>query len=190
MVYDRQRLGWWEFSTGASCFSEYKDTTGQPRLYFGDSKSGKVYYFDPTSKKDDTMTIVTSWLSPKFKFDDYAQSKFFLFAELYFGKTPGEITISVYIDGELNSSDTKMIGNKGQAGMGLGTMGTETIGVGDGSLDIVDNGGGDFILIPINAIGRNVQIGIEDNTGDKSWELNSLSFNFKPLNQIYQPNTQ
>ena len=200
LVYDRQRLGWWEFQvadssgnmTGANCFTEYKDSNGQTRLYFGSATDGSIYYFDDTIKQDDGWTIITDWRSKKFEFGDYSQMKFFLEVLLYFGKMSGTPTINVYIDGTLSKTVTTHIGNTGHAGMGIGEIGTESIGVGGGSISIADSGGGDFVKIPVNAMGRNIQIEItdEDLTGTKSWELNALHFHFKPLSIAYQPNTK
>jgi hypothetical protein len=198
LVYDRQRLGWWEFKvsdssgtlTGANCFSDFKDSNGETKLYFGSSTDGSIYYFDDAAKDDDGWTISSTWKSKRFEFDDYSQMKFFLQVLLYLGRTPGEITINVYVDERLAATKSISIGNTGLAGIGNGMIGTEPIGVGSGSLDLVDTGGGDFVKIPINKMGRNIQVEITDNSGTKGWELNALHFHFKPLNTAYQPNTK
>jgi hypothetical protein len=200
LVYDRQRLGWWEFQvsdssgnlTGANCFTEYKDSNGQTRLYFGSATDGSIYYFDDTIKQDAGWSIITNWKSANMAFGDYSQEKFFSQALLYFGKTPGTPTINIYIDGALAASRTVSIGTSGSAGIGNGMIGTEKMGVGSGSLDIVDSGGGDFIKIPLNKMGRNIQFEIEeeDLTGTKGWELNAIHIQFKPLNTAYQPKTK
>ena len=200
MVYDRQRLGWWEFQvsdasgnlTGANCFTEYKDVNGQTRLYFGSATDGSIYYFDDTIKQDSGWSIITNWKSANMAFGDYSQEKYFLMTELYFGKTPGTPTINVYIDGTLAASKTVNIGSSGSAGEGNYKIGTEMIGVGGGSLDVVDRGGGDFVRIDLNKMGRNIQIEIteEDLTGTKGWELNSIHMQYKPLNNAYQPGTR
>ena len=188
MVYDRQRLGWWEWDIGANCFSEFKDSTGETKLYFGSSAAdGKIYYFDQNLKSDNSVAIATNWKSPKYSFKDVSQSKIFLNVLLYFAKTAGTITYTVYVDGETVTTDTVNVGNTGSAGIGQGIIGVETLGVGSGSLEIADSGGGDFIQIPVNAEGRNIQVQIEDNTTDKSWEMNTLIFQFKKINPMYQP---
>jgi hypothetical protein len=200
MVYDRQRLGWWEFQvsdasgnlTGANCFSEYKNTSGQTNLYFGSATDGSIYYFDDTIKQDAGWSIITNFKGANMAFGDYSQEKFFLQALLYFGKTPGTPTINVYIDGTLAASKTIQIGTSGSAGEGIEKIGVGKIGVGGGSLDIVDSGGGDFVKIPLNKMGRNIQFEIEeeDLTGTKGWELNAIHVQFKPLNTAYQPGTR
>lgn len=188
MVYDRQRLGWWEWDLGANCFSEFKDSTGETKLYFGSSSAdGKVYYFDDTLKADNGSAFSTSWKSPKLSFKDYSQSKVFLNVLLYFAKRAGTITYTVYVDGVLTATDTVPIGNTGSAGIGQGSIGTFPIGVEAGSLELSDSGGGDFILIPINTEGRNIQVQIADSTSTQSWELNAETFQFKKINQMYQP---
>lgn len=188
MVYDRQRLGWWEWGLGANCFTEFKDSTGETKLYFGSSEAdGKIYYFDPTLKGDNGLAFATNWKSPKYSFKDVSQSKIFLNVLLYFAKTAGTITYTVYVDGETVATDTVNVGNTGTAGMGNSPIGVLPIGVPGGSLEIADSGGGDFIQIPVNAEGRNIQVQIEDNTNNKSYELNSLIFQFKKINTMYQP---
>jgi len=198
MVYDRQRLGWWEWQlsdingdpSGANCFTTYKNTSGQTRLYFGSSTDGSIYYFDDTTKQDAGYTIVTALLSKKYEMDKYAQMKFFLDTEVYIGDTPGLITVTVYIDGELAKTRIITTGNTGYAGMALSAIGDETLGQGGGSLTIATNlGGGKFIKMPINKLGRNIQIKVEDNNGDKSWEVNAIMFNYKEINALYQPKT-
>lgn len=199
-VYDRQRLGWWEFQvsdasgnlTGANCFNEYKDSSGNTRLYFGSATDGSIYYFDDTIKQDAGWSIITDYKTGKISFGDYSQMKFFSQALVYFGKTPGQPTINVYIDGELKATETVMIGNTGQAGIGNTQIGVDKIGVGGGSLEINDTGGGDFVKIPLNAMGRNIQFEItdEDLTGQKSWELNAIHVHYKPLNPSFQPGTR
>ena len=197
LVYDRQRLGWWEWQltdingspTGANCFTTFKDTDGETKLYFGSSVDGSIYYFDDTQKDDEGYSIVTDFLGKKLGLDKYAQMKFFLDAEIYVGKTPGLITVSVYVDGVLAKTRTVRVGNLGSAGIGIGYIGTEMIGVEGGSLTIVDRGGGNFIKLPINKIGRNIQIEVEDNSSDMSWELNSENINYKEINNLYQPGT-
>jgi len=192
MVYDRQRLGWWEWDLGANCFSEYKDTNGDTKLYFGSSAAdGKIYYFDQTLKADNGVSFTTNWKSPKFSFKNYAQSKYFLNVLLYFAKTAGTITYSVYVDGKLIKTNTVPIGNTGSAGIGQGSIGVEMIGVGSGSLELADSGGGDFVKIPVNKTGRNIQIQVEDNTSTQSWELNSIEMQIgKKINNLYQPSTR
>lgn len=190
MVYDRQRLGWWEWSLGANCFSEFKDSTGETKLYFGSSEAdGKVYYFDDTLKSDDGSSFATNWKSPKFSFKDYSQSKVFLNILLYFAKKAGTITYTVYVDGESVTTDTVAIGNTGAAGLGIGSVGVPVLGVESGSLELSDSGGGDFILIPVNTEGRNIQVQVEDSTSTQSWELNAQTFQFKKINPMYQPGT-
>ena len=190
MIYDRQRLGWWEWSLGASCFSEFKDSNGETKLYYGSPDAdGKIYYFEPTLKADNGVAFTTNWKSPKLSFKNYAQSKYFLTVLLYFAKTAGTITYSVYVDGALKKTNTVNIGNTGAAGIGLGSIGVEKIGVGSGSLSLADSGGGDIVKIPINATGRNIQIQIQDTTSTKSWELNSMEIQMKKLSPLFQPNT-
>lgn len=188
-VYDRQRMGWWEWDLGATCFCEYKDANGNTRLYFG-TADGKIYYFDESYNGDDSQPIKTLWKTSKFSFQDYSQMKFFMNVIIYVGKTAGEITYTVYIDNEPVATDIVKIGNTGSAGMGGDLLGSALIGQGSGQLTIEDTGGGDFIKIPINKLGRNIQVQIEDNNNNKSWEVNALVFQFKPLNQLYQPNTK
>jgi hypothetical protein len=199
MVYDRQRLGWYEFQvsdasgnmTGSNCFSEYKDTNGQTRLYFGSATDGSIYYFDDTVKQDAGWTIITDFKTGRWSFGDYSQMKFFAQALIYFGKTPGRPTINVYIDGILASTLTPSIGTQGSSGEGIEKIGVGKIGVGGGSLEITDSGGGDFVRIPLNKMGRNIQFEItdEDLTGQKSWELNSIHIQFKKLSSAFQPGT-
>lgn len=190
LVYDRQRLGWWEWDLGANCFSEYKDSNGETKLYFGSSASdGKIYYFDESLKADNSAAFATTFKTAKLSFKDYSQMKFFMTVLLYLGKAAGTITHTVYVDGIAVKTDTVMIGNTGSAGIGQGKIGTFSIGVEAGSLELADTGGGDFLKIPINKLGRNIQIQIEDNTSDKTWELNAIVVQFKKLNQLYQPQT-
>lgn len=203
LVYDRQRLGWWEFQladasgnlTGANCFSEFKDSDGYTKLYFGSATDSSIYYFDDTTKQDSGWTIISNWKSPKFSFGDYSQMKFFLKALVYVGKTPGDITINAYIPNDrgkdiLVATKNVMIGSTGNAGIGIDSIGTEKIGVGGGSMTIDDTGGGTFVEIPLNKMGRNIQIEITDNSGTKSWEINALVFMYKPLANVYQPGTK
>ena len=198
-VYDRQRLGWWEFQiaidgvfTGASCFSEFKNASGETKLYFGSPVDGSIYYFDDTLKQDQGYAILTDYKTPKLSFGDYSQMKFFLDVELYFGKTPGNPTINVFIDGTLAATSHPYIGSSGSAGTGIEKTGVGKTGVGGGSLTVTDDGGGDFVRIPLGISGRNIQVQItdEDITGTKSWEINSMHFHFKKLSPLYQPNTQ
>lgn len=198
-VYDRQRLGWWDFQvaiagtfTGANCFAEYKNSDGETKLYFGSPVDGSVYYFDSTVKQDAGYAILTDFMTPKMSFGDYSQMKFFLEVLLYFGKTPGKPTINVYVDGQLVRTETIAIGSSGYSGMGISPIGLDKIGVGGGSLQVADSGGGDFVKIPLGVSGRNLQIEVtdEDLTGQQSWELNALHVHFKPLSNLYQPATK
>lgn len=198
-VYDRQRLGWWEFQvaingvfTGANCFAEYKNASGETKLYFGSGVDGSIYYFDPAIKQDHGYAILTDFKTPKLSFGDYSQEKFFLDVLVYFGRTPGNPTVNVYVDGTLVASTTIQVGSSGSAGIGNGKIGVEMIGVEGGSLTPVDSGGGDFVKIPIGVTGRNIQVEVtdEDLTGTKSWEVNSMHYNYKPLSNLYQPNTK
>lgn len=197
LVYDRQRLGWWEFQYalgasfgGANCFSEFKDSTGQTRLYFGSSVDGSIYYFDPILKQDAGYVINTEWKSGAMSFGDLQQEKFILDVSLLFGKQACNPTINIYVDGELAGTKTISIGNTGSAGIGIGMIGVEKIGVGSGSLSIADQGGGQWVRIPIGRIGRNVSVEIldADTTGTKTWEMSAISVNFKALNNLFQKN--
>lgn len=199
MVYDRQRLGWWEFQvsdasgnlTGANCFSDYKDVNGQTRLYFGSTTDGSIYYFDDTVKQDDGWTIITDFKTGKWSYKDYSQMKFFYQAMIYFGKTPGRPTVNVYVDGQLAATVTVAVGSSGYAGIGIDSIGVSKVGVEGGSLEIDDTGGGDWLKIPLNKMGRNIQVQItdEDLTGTKGWELNAMNVQFIPLSNAFQPGT-
>lgn len=189
LIYDRLRAGWWSYDLGASCFTEFKDANGYTKLYFGRPDIGKVYYFDEALKADLGVAFRTKWTSPKYSIDEFIQSKFLLKAILYMGMKPGEIDISVYVNGVLVRTKHAVIGTTGTAGEGGYPIGSEMIGVGTGSLDISDTGGSAIIELAINKMGRNVQIIIEDNTLAKGWELNSLEIAHVPLNKYYQPNT-
>ena len=199
MVYDRQRLGWWEFQvsdasgnlTGANCFSEFKDANGYTKLYFGSATDGSIYYFDDTIKQDAGWSIITEYNGPKMSIGDYSVEKFFLKVLLYFGKAPSNPTINIYVDGTLAGSTTVQVGGSGSAGIGAGKVGTYTVGVEGGSLSVTDTGGGEFVEIAIGATGRNIQFEIqeEDLTGTRGWELNAVYVHYKPLPPIYQPGT-
>ena len=187
LVYDRQRSSWWLYSLGANCFSEYKNSDGETYLYYGSTTDGSIYYIDDALQADSGWTIPTVWKSPKLSMGDFVQSKFFLKAELYVGKKAGTIDIGVYVDGTLVKSKTVDIGNTGIAGEGAEPLGTTKIGVGGGSLAVADSGGSSVVEILINKMGRNVQIEVQDNTSDKSWELNSIEISYVPINQFFQP---
>jgi len=116
--------------------------------------------------------------------------KFFFKTFIYVGKTPGELTVNVYIDGQLAKTKFVMIGATGTSGMGISSIGVDKIGVGGGALDISDTGGGDFIEMDLNQMGRDIQVEISDNNGTKSFEINALHFQYKPLSIAFQPNTK
>lgn len=196
LVYDRQRLGWWEFQIanssgnyiGASCFSEWKNTVGKTNLYFGSPTDGSIYYFDNTAKQDSGWTINSSLKSKQYALEKtYSQVKFFLKILIYVGAEPADITFNIYIDGKIVKTKSITIGNTGSAGIGIGAIGTPLIGVGGGTVS-TSGTGGDFVDIPINKKGRDIQIQITDASGKKGWEINSFIFIYKPLNPIYQPN--
>lgn len=197
-VYDRQRLGWWEFQiaidgtfTGANCFAEYKNSSGETKLYFGSGVDGSVYYFDEATKQDSGYAILTQYKTPKLSFGEYSQEKFFLDMLIYFGKTPGLVTVNVYIDSTLAATEQVQIGGTGTSGTGIEKTGVGKTGVGGGSLTPADSGGGDFVRIPLGITGRNIQVELtdEDTTGTKSWEVNAMHYHYKPLSPLYQPNT-
>ena len=187
LVYDRQRMGWWIFDNiSAGCWTEYKDTDGNSRLYYGSDMDGTVHYLDETAKSDNGVAIASQWKSKVFEFGDYAQKKFFLTSKLYFGKMAGLIDINVYIDGTLaKTKPSNKLGTSSSGGMGTGTLGVEKLGGRGNANVIVDIGGGDFIPIPINKMGRNIQFEIIDSQLAKGWELNALEVILKPLNKIF-----
>jgi len=196
LVYDRQRLGWWEFQYalagvfgGANCFSEYKDSTGQTRLYFGSSVDGSIYYFEPTLKQDAGYVINTQWKSGALSFGDLQQEKFILDVSVLFGKSAGNPTINVYVDGQIAGTANTLVGTTGLAGIGAGKLGNDhPIGSAGGSMEIIDTGGGEWTKVPIGKIGRNISVEIidSDTTGLKTWELNAINVNYKPLNNLFQ----
>jgi hypothetical protein len=196
LIYDRQRLGWWEWQLaddngnyiGASCFADWKNTSGETKLYFGSPTDGSVYYFDDTAVTDNSFTIASSYISKKFGIEKFfSQSKFFLNLLVYVGKVTGDFTVTVYVDGVQAGQESVTTGTVGTAGIGVDHIGEEMIGVGGGTETITDTGGGDFVEIPINKIGRNIQFKITDNSS-KSWEINAITINFKPLNPLFNPN--
>lgn len=198
-VYDRQRLGWWEFQvaiagvfTGASCFADFKNPSGATNLYFGSPVDGSIYYFDDTYKQDSGYAILTNYKTPKISFEDQSQMKFFLDVEIGFGRTSGNPTINVYVDGTLAATWSGSIGASGSAGTGIEKTGVGKTGVGGGSISVSDTGGGEFVRIPIGIAGRNIQVEItdEDTTGTKTWEINTTHYNYKPLSNLYQPGTK
>lgn len=185
LVYDRQRLGWWEWTVNANCLSEFKNSQGVSALYYGSSVDGKIFYLDETAKNDAGATITARWKTKAFNFGDYAQVKFLHHLVMYFGRMSSSITVNLYVDGTLIKSTPVNIGRTMSAGIGVGKIGVQKIGVDKSSGEVVDVGGGDFFKIPVNKMGRNMQIEIIDNQNLKGWELNSISGTLKPLNKLY-----
>lgn len=190
LIYDKYRTGWWEYSLAANCFAEFKNQAGATRLYFGSSTDGSVYYFDSTVKADNGEKIKTKWKSPKYSISDYTQSKFVLNILLYMGKRIGTITVSVFIDGKLINTKTVATGFIPPVGTGIDTIGTETIGVGAISGEERDLGGSDIIILPVNKMGRNIQVVIEEESSSRSWEINAMEIAMAKLNKLYQPNVK
>lgn len=190
LVYDRLRSGWWTYDIGASCFTEFKDSNGETKLYFGSPTDGKISYFDNSVFTDSGTAYDTQWKSPKHGIDDYTQSKFFLEAILYMGSMPGDIIISVYVDGNLVINRSLTIGNTGKSGIGMDSIGTYKIGVEGGTLQVTDTGGSVVVNIPVNKMGRNIQVEVTDSSETKSWELNSIDIAFVPINKLFQPDTK
>jgi len=187
LVYDRLRSSWWLYSLAAECMTEYQNTSGYTYLYYGSPTDGSIYYINDAVLSDNAWTIPTVWKSPKLSMDDYVQSKFFLKVEFYVGKKSGTIDIAAYVDGTLIKSKTIDIGNTGLAGEGVSPIGTSLIGVGGGGLEISDSGGSSVVELLVNKMGRNIQLEIQDNTSDKSWELNAVEVSYVPINQFFQP---
>jgi len=190
MAYDRQRAGWWYYPLGATCFCEYRDATGSSYIYYGSSTAAKIYYFYGGVKSDNGLAVTSYWLSPKYTFEDYTQSKFFLGAVLYMGKIPGEFTVSVFVDGTLVNTKSITIGQDIHSGIGVDMLGTEKIGVGGGGSTVIDVGGSGIVKLPVNKMGRDIQIKIEESSATKSWELNGLDIGYVAINKLYQPNSQ
>lgn len=190
LVYDKYRTGWWEYDLSASCFTEFKDSDGETKLYFGSSEDGKVYCFDDTLKSDNGVAFQTRWRSPRYSIADFTQSKFILNVLLYVGRAVGEIDISVKVDNKLIINKTAKIGKESPAGIAVGKIGTFAIGVEGGEALPTDSGGASIIKLPVNKMGRNIEIVIEDLTTNKSWELNSVEIALAKLNKLYQPNVK
>jgi hypothetical protein len=195
LIYDRQRLGWWEFQVsddsgnyiGANILCDWKNTDGETKLYFGSPTDGSVYYFDETVKQDVNYTIASQWLSKKYGLEkEYSQSKFFLSVIVYVGKVSGSFDIYCYVDGTLADTKSVRVGAAGFAGMGVEETGVEIVGLGGGSMDITDTGGGTFIQLNPIKLGKTIQFKITDNS-NKFWEINSISVNYKPINPLYNP---
>ncbi len=182
LVYDRQRLGWWEFNIGANVFCEYKNTSGYSYLYFGSPTDGKVYYFEETAKSDNGSAISTTWKTGKWSFKDYVQQKFFHHVVLYFGRIRGTVTIKVYIDGTLHVSDTAVLGGSSTYGIGTQTLGTAVLGVEGGE---TGTAAAELKKIALNKMGMNLQIEITDSQNNKSWELNAVEGIYTPINNMY-----
>jgi hypothetical protein len=185
LVYDRQRLGWWKWNIGANCFSEYKDSNGYSRLYFGSPTDGKVYYFDETVKNDNGVAISSQWKSASFSFNDEVQQKFFHSLVMIFGKMSSDITINIYINETLFYSSSHTLGRTGSGGIGVGKIGTFKIGVEAGTADVADDGGGEKVFIPLNTMGATMQIEITDNSLSKSWELDTVNGILRKINPLY-----
>jgi len=118
------------------------------------------------------------------------QSKFFLKVECYMGRVAGNIDFMIYVDGVLKNVKNVTLGNVGAAGIGIGMIGVEKIGQEGGSMTIDDSGGSIVVELAVNKMGRNLQVEIQDNTGDKSWELNALEISYVPINSYFQPNVK
>ena len=187
MVYDKYRTGFWEYTLNANCFCEYKDDDGNERVYFGSSTDGSIYYFDDTAKNDDGVAFQTRWKSPKYSIADYTQSKFILKVLLYIGKKIGDFTVSAYVDDELVISKNVLVSNYLGSGIGVDQIGVGIIGVGSPVDTVYEQTGSDVVQLPINKMGRNIQLVIEDNNTNKSWELNNIDIALVKLNKYYQP---
>ncbi len=181
LVYDRQRLSWWEWDLGAACFTEFKDSDGYSRLYFGSSTDGKVYYFDETALTDNETEIETDFKTGKWSFKDYVQQKFFHHLVLYFNKQRGYVTINVYVDGDLHYSEDITLGAGTSYGIGVECIGVDQIGV-SGPESVTTNP--DKVKIPVNKMGASIQVQVTD-SDDTNWELNAIEGVLTPINVNY-----
>lgn len=188
LVYDRQRGGWWKYNLGASCFCEYKDSNGESALYFGSPTDAKIYKFNGSVKSDNALPIHAIWLSPKYTLKDYTQSKFFLTCVLYMGLIPGEFTVTVLVDGVVINVRTVTIGSDGVAGIGIDMIGVSMIGV-EGGEEGADSGGSGVVVMPVNKMGRSLQVKIDQESATGSFELDAIDISHVPINKLYQPNT-
>ncbi len=182
LVYDRQRLGWWEWDVGVNIFTEFKDSNGYSRLYFGSPTDGKVYYFDLTAKSDNGTAITTNWKTGKWSFKDYIQQKFFHNVMLYFGKERGKVTIKTYIDGVLHTTQEETLGAGATGGIGTQVVGVEKVGVSGGSSGEASS---DKVKVSLNKMGSSLQIQISDSENEKVWELNAIEGILTLINKNY-----
>ena len=182
LVYDRQRLSWWEFNIGANCYTEFKDSGGYSYLYFGSSTNGKVYYYDETAKNDDGEVIESFWKSPKYSFKDYVQQKYFHFVILYFGNSRNTLTVKLYVDGKLHKTESIRLGGTSTGGIGTQIIGQDQIGVSGGSGSEQTS---EKHAISINKIGSNFSLIISDEGDNKTWELNAIEGVISPLTKLY-----
>lgn len=189
LVYDRQRTGWWKYDIGASCFCEYKNSDGESSLYFGSPTEAKIYKFDGSVRSDAGDAIHALWVSPKYTLKDYTQSKFFLVVVLYVGLIPGTFTVTVLVDGEVINVKTVTIGSTGFSGLGIEMIGVPMVGV-EGGEAIVDDGGSGVVKMPVNKMGRSVQVKVDQSSATGSYELDAIDIGYVPVNKLYQPNAE
>lgn len=181
LVYDRLRLGWWKFDVGANVFCEFKNTSGESRLYFGSPTDGKVYYYEDTAKSDDSTAISTSWKSPKYSFKDYVQQKFFHHIVLYFANSRCTLTAKVYIDGSLWKTQTINTGSTADSGIDVEMLDVDWLDV-SGEASTASS---EIYKLSLNKMGKNLQVEITDSENNRKWELNAIEGIFTPINKHY-----
>lgn len=170
LVAERKYNNSWWINRGKNinCYNEYVDTGLDEHLYYGDDNDGKVYMFDTAANDNAGTAIDASFLSKRFAQGDQQIVKTYKDCWFEFKTSSGEITITIYIDGEVVPGFPKTVTlstTPDSAGFGTGLFGEDPI---FGEMISVTTSGSveDTLLLHyffgnVGLVGRNIQFQID-----------------------------
>ena len=134
LVYNKLFQSWSRWTDlDVASFCKVVDTDNQEKLLFLKSDGTQVYEFTPGVYNDDGAAIDAYMLSKVFDFKNPDITKYFVDLGLMFRTISGEMTLTVYTEGDvLFGGAVGLAGNIVADGMGYSVMGYTMLGLGGG----------------------------------------------------------
>lgn len=180
------RFGAWTYWEGisANCFSEYTDSTGQQKMYFGSDTTGYVNEMFTTDRNDNGVAISVNWATKAFNQKAFSYTKKYFNPILQFKdiSSAGAINGDVILDGAIVTGAFSVNqATSGGAGVGASFFGVTLPGEAPAGTPPVTMSADTIVELNMIKKSRSIKFEFRSNTLNARYKFLSVAFMYKIL---------
>lgn len=184
-VYDRRFQAWSVWTNfNANAYIKFVDSSNSEFLYFLDDDGTQVNKLTPGTYNDDGAAIEAFLVSKAFDLNNPDITKYFTDLGFIFRRLTGQLDITVYLDGGIELGTTTL-SQGGTDGMGLVSLGLQTLGQGTGSTstDVIFSDAPERVVVNSNS--RTIKFKLSNDRINENFVLLGYILAYYPFSHFF-----